>query len=152
MLFVAPDKANIDEMMSMPGTYDGPAIVTSLNIGATSGRYAVWEGIARYFPKFRSVIDRELWTESMSDPLPDGPYPNDVVNSRADRSITLTTPADQEGEGTSGFLGKGTMPIEGWRKLLGSNDESAIVAIDVRLPQKLSTLSPIILDSDRYAK
>jgi hypothetical protein len=152
MLFVAPDKASVDAMIAKPGTYDGPAIVTSLNIGATSGRFQVWEGIARYFPKFGRVIDRSLWQETMTQPLPDGPYPADVITARADRTISLVTPANAGGQGTSGYLGKGSLPVESWWRLLGSNDESALLGIEARLPADLATTAPIILDSDRYAK
>lgn len=152
MLFVAPDRSSIDAMIARPGTYDGPAIVTSLNIGATSGRFQVWEGIARYFPKFGRVIDRTLWQESMAQPLPDGPYPADIINARADRSISLTTPPNAGGQGTAGYLGKGGLPVESWWRLLGSNDEAALLGIEARLPPDLATVVPVILDSDRYAK
>lgn len=127
--------------------FTGPAVVSSFSFGGTSGRFGVWSAITRYFPAKLRLVDRRDWSDTHEQPLPSGPYPTDLIVTRSDRSVRTVTLGGTEGEGTSGYLSRGPLPVIALRQLMGPDDELSLLAVDVRLPVDQHDLATAILDN-----
>lgn len=130
----------------------GPAVQVDLSYGGTSGRYAVANAVARYFPTerdfVREVVEMDRQSGALSiEPLPSKPYPTDVITDRTNKSIRFMTPIHRQGEGTHSWLAPDNDPIEGIRALLKGSDGPDLYGVDVRLPPKLRDLTQVILSS-----
>jgi hypothetical protein len=148
VLIVTPLVLKANELFGeKPIRLSGPAIVSSFSFGGTSGRFEVWRAIGRYFPTALDLVDRQDWSLTHDEPLPTRPYAADIVVTRAVRSIRIVTLSGQDGEGTSGYLSRGPLPIIALRQLMGSNDDTSLLAIDVRLPAGQNELTSPILDN-----
>ncbi|HKX91338.1 MAG TPA: hypothetical protein VJM15_02800 [Sphingomicrobium sp.] len=147
ILVVAPRRLRAEELFGHRVRFRGPAIVASFSDGQTSGRFSVWSAIARYFPQFRHLIDRQDWADIMDGSLPSGPFVHDRIVSRTARSIRLVTPAWREGQGTTGYLAKGNLPVHSMLHLMGSGAETGLLTIDARLSRPQQVLVQAILDN-----
>ena len=134
-----------DFFTDQPIRLSGPAVVSSFSYGGTSGRFTVWSAIARYFPKYGQLIDRQDWEELNGGTLPNSPYPADVILKHSARSIRLVTPSKFDGQGTAGYLSRGPLSVNSLRQLMGTGDETSLLAIDVRLSIAQGHLVDVIL-------
>ncbi len=72
-----------------------------------------------------------------------GPYPQDKLTYKGDRTVEYETPAQTRGLGTHSWLVKNTSPIEGVAMLIGETPD--LVLLSVRLPFDLSRLTSTII-------
>ena len=127
---------------------DGAAMEVDDFDGGASGRYEIAEVIARVFPRYRALADRN-W--GLDTPLPSGPYPKDTLRYRGDTVVEYRTPARTEGLGNfNSRLGKNELPIVGVAILLpgssrSSLDDSHLLRLSVRFPPELARLAPAIV-------
>jgi hypothetical protein len=122
----------------------GPAVELRYSFGGTSGRWAVAQGIARYFPQGRTFL-RENFKGLDVGPLPSGPYPGDALLRRTGSLVRLRTPSRQAGEGTTGHLAPASEPIDGIVMLVANPDGPDLLKVNVRLPRRAPALASIIL-------
>lgn len=127
----------------------GPAIQMSVSVGGTSGRFSVAPVVARYFPRYRSFLRSVTQEMQEMDPgfrsFPTGGFRTDIINRRTPTYLRFTTPARRTGEGAQSRLLPGNLPIEGFRKIVGSTEEPDMLSADVRLPVNQSDLIEVIL-------
>ncbi|HET7281373.1 MAG TPA: hypothetical protein VFI67_03540 [Sphingomicrobium sp.] len=145
-MLITPERHRADEFFSEKlVAITGPAVQISYSLAGTSGRLDVMPVIARYFPRYKPFL-REMKKLNLDfGPLPKGPYRFDVINKRTQDFVRFTTPPWREGEGTNSRLVPSNLPIDGIRKIVGSNDEPDLVSAEVRLPPNLTSLTDIIL-------
>lgn len=122
----------------------GPAVEISYEYGGTSGRWAVANAIARYFPDQRGFIGDKNFQGLDVALLPTGPFPSDVMRSRTANSVRLVTPPDVEGMGTSGLLSPADDPVQGMVELISTSDGPDLLTSNARLPRNLTKLWPVI--------
>jgi len=126
----------------------GPAIYIATTDAETSGRFEVAITAARLFPKSTLEFVGGIKSEDIVPPKDweVKPFPADQLHYLSDRAVEFTTPARQDGLGTTGMLRASTLPVRG---LVALNPEPKIEAeldVDVRLPAQLSDLTQPILD------
>lgn len=146
-LMVGPQE--IDRAGGIPVT--GPAVVLSVRYCLTSGRVDVAQAIARVFPAYGSFLTevREM-TLLPADFFPSGPYPADKLTYKSKAVVEYRTAAEAEGLGTqSALMKKNGSPIEGVAILIGAPPD--LLLLSVRLPGKLSSLTPAIVRQAEFA-
>jgi hypothetical protein len=137
------------ELRGNDGHLAGPAVQATLLDGGTSGRFAVAALVKRVLPAFRWYADElenglRLMEEPFA-PLPSGPYPQDTLVYRSDRTIEYSTPARAEGLGTLSRLSASGGPIVGAAGILSNPDINAW-RLALRLPKRLAHLRRPIVD------
>jgi hypothetical protein len=122
----------------------GYGVELAYDYGGTSGRWAVAEAIARYFPRHRSFIQQNFQGLEVG-PLPSGPYPHDLFTRRTDKLVQYTTPPLINGGGTEWVLAPSGEPIEGLSMLVNESDGPDLLRVKVRLPHVSRALATVIL-------
>jgi hypothetical protein len=114
-LLVTPQPLNKADIFS--GSWSGiggPGIQVTVSEGQTSGRFDVARVIARVFPKekefLQSVINEKI--EPSSD-FPIGPYPDDKLVYKGEKTVEYHTPPNAKGLGTMSRLRVDDLPIDG---------------------------------------
>ena len=120
------------------------AVVLIYRDGGTSGRWAVAEAIARYFPEHRNFI-RTNFQGLEIGPLPAGPYPQDRIIRRTSALVRFVTPPYRKGEGTSGYLSPNADPVDGIVKLIADPDGPELIEANVRIRRAPTALVSAIL-------
>jgi hypothetical protein len=127
---------------------NGPAVyVRSLHAG-TSGRFPVAIVAARLFPKIAHTFIERIKAEDI-EPANDfdvKSYPTDQLNYLSDRVVEFTTPAGQDGFGTTGTLRASALPIRGVVRLNLEAETDSLQEIVLRLPAGLSDMASPILE------
>jgi hypothetical protein len=143
-LLVAPS-GNLQNALDTPLT--GSAVVATLDLGGTSGRFAVAKYSARLFPQVEQAFIAGVIAEGIEpkENFPSGPYPADRTTYKNARLIEFETPANQDGLGTSDRLQKNSLPIIGMAKLEDSPDGPDFFLLTVRLPAGQAALAPAIV-------
>ena len=145
MVIVTPDvREPLDLIGPAPGIA-GPGVSVSLMFGETSGRFAVANAIARYFPGYRAFARRVSREGVRDEPLPAGPWAADEIERRGPNEVRFKTPAGSRGAGTSSLFAPQGGAVSGAVVLLPA-DEPDLVAIRVRLPDDMTDLSLAIID------
>lgn len=125
---------------------DGPAIDLYHVTHDFSGRYTIFEVMARVFPAYREYAST-FWGDDT--PLPMGPYPGDTLTYRSRRIVEYYTPAYTEGLGNAhSLLGKTELPIRGAAIVQPRPDIPGhydVVLLSVRVTPQLNGLVPIII-------
>jgi hypothetical protein len=135
-LYVAPHPVDIAKLRLADSV-----IELSRRLGGTSGRFAVAEVIARVFPADRAFTRHVMKGDEVSFPV--GPYPEDKLTYKGNRTVEYETPAQTSGLGTRSWLLKNDSPIDGVAMLIGKTPD--LVLLSVRLPSGLSGLTPTIV-------
>lgn len=146
VLIITPEVRHSKEFFGdHPFSTKGPAVEAIYSNGGTSGRFAVGNAIARYFPAHRDFIRQnpDLWEFA---PLPKGPFPADLLKRRSSELVQFTTPSAAKGMGTASYLAPSVRPIEGFVKLLPVPDGPDLWVVDARLPAEQSGLTSTILE------
>lgn len=136
----------VDFFGDKPFTTPGPAVLLEYTYGGTSGRWGVAKAIARYFPEHLDFIHNNFNGLEVG-PLPDGPSATDVVHYETNTVVRFTTPPDELGQGTEGFLAPDTRPVKGFVALILKPDGPDLLTVDVRLPLRTEALTAEILDT-----
>jgi hypothetical protein len=142
-LMVAPGrKLSLDT-----GPLVGPGVVATLDLGGTSGRFAVAKYAARLFPKeARAFIDSVI-AEGIEPKanFPSGPYPADKLTVKGPLLVEYETPPMKDGIGASDRLQKNASPIVGVAKLEQSSDGPNLFLLSIRLPANQVGLAQAIM-------
>jgi hypothetical protein len=145
-LLVAPS-GNLQSMADSPLPLTGSAVVATLDLGGTSGRFAVAKYSARLFPKEEQAFIAGVIAEGVEpkENFPSGPYPADKTTYKTARLVEFETPANTDGLGTSDRLQKNSLPIAGMATLKDSPDGPDFFLLTVRLPANQAALAPAII-------
>ena len=122
----------------------GNAVELTYQTGGTSGRWAVAEAIARYFPKYRNFIRHNFQGLDVG-PLPSGPYRHDIFSRRGDTLVRYTTPPLTKGAGTDWQLAPSAQAVRGLAMLVNDTGGPDLLRLNVRLPDKTGALTQAIL-------
>lgn len=143
-LLVAPS-GNLQNAMNAP--LIGPAVVATLDLGGTSGRFEVAKYSARLFPQVEQAFIAGVIAEGIEpkENFPVGPYPADKTTYKNVRLIEFETPANADGLGTSDRLQKNSLGIVGMAKLEDASDGPNFFLLTVRLPADQAALAPAIV-------
>jgi hypothetical protein len=149
-LFLAPRPIHDFSM----GGLEGPAIEINHITSENSGKIEIAEIMERVFPAYRAFATSVL--KGMDLPIPDGPYPKDILIHKSKTIAEYTTPAQTEGLGNTGsWLGKNGLPINGAAILvsrpLAERYGPDLVLLSVRLPRDLAHLTPVIIRQTELA-
>ena len=147
-LVVAPQPLSFNRILGEGATLRGPVVLSTYTFGGTSGRWAVVEMIARYFPGHHAFIQEVRDMGFDLGTLPTGPHRGDRIVSRTPTEIRLITPPGRRGEGTSFRLTPNHEPVESLIILHPASDMDAST-VTIRLPRALAGLSPAILQQAR---
>jgi len=145
ILFIAPGKLDVVELVTRPSAVAGPLIQMTDSIGDTSGRFAVARIIARAFPTARDFVQRVIAEGLLpANDFPFGPYPTDKLTYRSDHVVEYETPPNAQGLGTQSRLEPGEQPIRGAEVLYGP--EPSLASLAIRVPPNQADLVPIIIN------
>ena len=116
----------------------GPAVIKSVSLGDTSGRFRVARIGARIFPGARAFVER-VRRESISDPKDYvfAPWPSDRIVRLSEFAVSYMTPPGANGLGTAFGLGPRREPVFGLVFLtnVDGGDGPVLEGISVRLDQ-----------------
>ncbi|WP_156930335.1 hypothetical protein [Sphingomonas jaspsi] len=148
LLIVTPDAIPTERLFDSDAAgIAGPAVVAAYSIGGTSGRFAVIDAIARYFPSKRAFVDQSRADELVeASDIPSGPYPGDIIVSRSPTSIRLVTSAGKTGAGTASRLSPGPLSIDVLHTIVDEGDDPTLLSVWVRLPKDQRDLALPIFD------
>jgi hypothetical protein len=121
----------------------GAAVEIVQRDGSTSGRWAVADVVAGYFPD-RMAFARRQVAEGLMDSLPAGPSPADTTSRASAGPLFFRTAAGAEGLGTREALGPDEQTVSGAVFLSGGEDPD-MLQVNVRLPQAMATLEQAIV-------
>lgn len=144
-LYVTPEAVDAAELFSSDWRgFAGSAIQVSVSEGDTSGRFEVAKVIARVFPAEQQFV-RNVIAEGIepASSFPSGPYAQDKLTYRGQRTVEFETPPEVQGLGTQSRLLANPEPIRGVAILFG--EEPNLVLISARLPKADRDLAPIII-------
>jgi len=110
--------------------------------GASNGRLAVAEVIARLFPAWQWFADDLVRRESRP-PFPPGPYAADKVTRKTDSIVEYQTIPNDHGLGNRGWLDANASPVDGVAILTGSTPD--LLMLNLRLPREQQSLGPVIV-------
>jgi hypothetical protein len=144
-LFLSPQPIQ-HELSGWKGL-DGPAIALNHITSENSGKFIIAEVMARVFPAYKAFATRVL--QGLEAPLPEGPFPKDVLIHKSRTIVEYTTPAQANGLGNfNSWLGNNDLPIQGAAMIVyapdGPNDPNLLI-LSVRLPRDLARLTPVII-------
>lgn len=125
----------------------GSAVVATMDIGGTSGRFEVAKYSARLFPQVEQAFIASVIAEGIEPKkdFPSGPYVNDKTTYKTDRLVEFETPANKAGLGTSDRLQKNAQPVYGMASLTDSADGPNFFLVTIRLPAAQAKLAPAII-------
>jgi hypothetical protein len=128
------------------GSLTGPAVVATLNVGGTSGRFVVAKYAARLFPRAARAFIEGVIAEGIEpkENFPSGPYPADKLTIKNLRLVEYETPAMKDGLGTD-RLQKNASAVVGVAKLEQSDDGPNLFLISIRLPANQAGLAASII-------
>lgn len=129
-LIVAPRPIPFGPLTRSSGA--GPRVEVSVRHGGTSGRFAVADAIARYFPAYLDFASTVVAMGFDMAPLPSGPYPADRITRLSAAAISFYTPPNRSGEGTGGVIPHHEFGTTGAIVLSGPDDEPDLHRILVR--------------------
>lgn len=140
-IFVWPERQR--KFLRSPMHWRGSGIELAIRDGGTSGRWAVADAIARYFPAYRGFLTSAF--EGLDrGPLPSGPYPRDRLGRHGASFVRYTTPPHAKGEGTEWTFAPSADPLEGLAMLSGPTSEPNLLNVRVRLPARDRDLAEVI--------
>lgn len=122
--------------------FTGSAIEVFDFDGASNGRLAVAEVIARLFPAWQSFADDLVKRESRP-PFPPGPYAADRITRKSDSIVQYQTIPNDHGLGNRGWLLANASPVDGVAILTGSTPDLRM--LNLRLPREQQSLVPVIV-------
>jgi hypothetical protein len=122
--------------------FAGSAIEVFSFEGASNGRFAVAEVIARLFPAWQWFADDLVQRESRP-PFPPGPYAADKVTRKSDSIVEYQTIPNDHGLGNRGWLDANASPVDGVAILTGSTPD--LLMLNIRLPREQQSLTPVIV-------
>lgn len=122
--------------------FAGSAIEVFSFEGASNGRFAVAEVIARLFPAWQWFADDLVKRESRP-PFPPSPYAADKITRKSDSIVEYQTIANDHGLGNRGWLDANASPVDGVAILTGSTPDLRM--LNVRLPREQQSLVPVIV-------
>jgi hypothetical protein len=107
---------------------NGPAVINTVAIGETSGRYYAVKISARIFPRARAYAEsvREIGADDPNNYV-FAPWPADRLNYLSDFKVTYVTPARADGLGTQIGLVPAGEPILGLVYFSDGEDDSPYV-------------------------
>jgi hypothetical protein len=124
----------------------GSGVELAYGYGGTSGRWAVAEAIARYFPKHGNFIEQNFKGLEVGR-LPSGPYPHDTFSRRTDTLVRYTTPPLTKGAGTVWVLAPAAQSVQGLTMLVRNPDGPDLLRVNIRLPEADRRLAEIVLEN-----
>ena len=131
----------------------GPAVELSLLSGENSGRDQVAEVFSRLFPFKRAFIRGVAAEYDVPPRYPRGPFPGDRTIRRSKAEVDYITPPHRNGMGTyESRLQPGPEPIVGTAMLAQVQGVDSVVILNIRLPQHLRALCPVILHAAAAAQ
>ena len=110
--------------------------------GASNGRFAVAEVIARLFPAWQWFADDLVQKESRP-PFPPGPYAADKITRKSDSIVEYQTIPNDHGLGNRGWLDANASPVDGVAILTGSTPD--LLMLNIRLPREQQSFVPVII-------
>ncbi|HEY0085230.1 MAG TPA: hypothetical protein VGB65_04890 [Allosphingosinicella sp.] len=145
-LLITPERhGSADLLGRAKGVTKGPAVAVGVTYGFTSGRFEVARSITRLFPRHQDFVREVQALDIDTAPLPNRPYPADALVRLSGEAIAFTTPANQQGLGTTHFLLPARDAISGLVILL-PEEEMSMLELSVRLPRKDRALERPILE------
>ena len=144
-LFVTPEPSDADRWWKERKKFTGPTIEIAAHNSGASGRFQVAEVIARVFPARRAWAE-EIGVGFESFELPKGPHPADILKTIDRNTVEFTTPPNEQGLGTDGWIEPSSLPIRGAAYLNSAPDA---FVLSVRLPKKFDGLVPGIIQQFR---
>jgi hypothetical protein len=148
-LIVAPQRIRPgDFLRAKPRRLTNGAIEVGYSYGATSGRLAVAEAIARYFPARPDFITKtkKLFEFDIFGSLPAGPHRNDYIVERSKDYVRIVNPPRRAGAGTERLISPSDEPVVGIRRLIDSQDGPDLLSVNVRVQGNMP-LTNLILSS-----
>ena len=143
-LFVSPERVDTIDPLSIRNVgFRGPVVELSRRYGGTSGREFVAEVISRVFPAY-TTFAKSVAHGPPAIKFPSGPYPDQVIY-RAKSIVEFETPAQTRGLGTRFTVKPNGSPIDGVAIVIGDVEEPDVLLVSVRLPAKLQSLAPAII-------
>ncbi|HEX4303976.1 MAG TPA: hypothetical protein VHZ78_14355 [Rhizomicrobium sp.] len=145
ILFVTPSAHSAADLMQLGTRFGGPAIQLSTSLGDTSGRFAVAEISARYFPARRKFVDSVI-AEGIKPAAAFvfAPFPADRFIRRTPRLVEVETPAHALGMGTTNRLAPDALPIRSIAAI-GEGDAPDVTVLIAKLAPEQRELLPAIL-------
>jgi hypothetical protein len=125
----------------------GPGVELVIRDGGTSGRFDVAAVAARFFPDLMHDFIQRVKGENLlqTGPFDPKPYPHDEIVQITPRMLEFSTPANQDGFGTEGFL-KSDQRVKGLVALSEPLKEPTLSVLRVRLPATQSALSASLIE------
>lgn len=147
-ILVTPERHSAQELYNGALRLKGLAVQASTTSSETSGRFHVAKVAARLFPDQKrfveAIISEDIFPRS---DFPIGPAPHDVITRRNDGDVEFTTPAGEQGSGTSSFLVPSDLPIDGVAIL--SKPDNDLLELFIRLPVEMRFTAPAIIEQAR---
>jgi hypothetical protein len=153
-LFVVPQKMGDNILDRFQRLKNGPAIIRSVSIGDTSGRFAVAHIAARLFPTARNFVEavRGEGIDSEEN-YKFVPWPEDHVKYLSEFVVSFTTSKGRRGAGTESGLIPNSDPISGLIMANGIGDNidhsgdatsPYLLTLTVRFPESDADVYPAI--------
>jgi hypothetical protein len=144
ILFVTPSAHSAADLMQRGTRFVGPAIQVATSLGGTSGRFAVAQIMARYFPGRRKFVDAVI-AEGIepAGAFVFGPFPADRFIRHSARLVEVETPAHVLGLGTTNRLAPDALPIRSIAVVGEGTVPNATVLIVKLLPEDRDLLPAI---------
>jgi hypothetical protein len=153
-LFVVPQRMGDNILDRFQRLKNGPAIIKSISIGDTSGRFAVAHIAARLFPAARKFVEtvRGEGIDS-GETYKFVSWPEDHIEYLAEFVVSFTTSRGRSGAGTESGLTPNSDPISGliMANGIGDNidhsgdaDSPYLSMLTVRLPESDADVYPAI--------
>jgi hypothetical protein len=141
-LYISPTP--IDTTKFLGGlTYQGPVIALVHTLASTSGMFSVAELVARVFPAYSQLPKSLMEQYPTMTPFTFGPYPKDTLTYKSKSIVEFHTPAQVDGLGTSAWVTKNVLAIDGVAIIIEPEFDSLLLS--VRLPPGLAGLKSAIV-------
>jgi hypothetical protein len=117
-------------------------------LGGTSGRFSAATYAARLFPARAATFIQKVKDEGVVPPsdLEPEPYPMDTLRNLSDLVVEFTTPPNNRGLGTDGYLNPSQHAISGIAVLDVSDPQSPNLSIlRMRLEAKAEQMEHVLL-------
>jgi hypothetical protein len=153
-LFVVPVRMGDNILDRFQRMKNGPAIIKSVSIGETSGRFKVAHIAARIFPTARKFVEAVKGEGIDSgEHYMSFPWPEDHIKYLSEFVVSFTTPRERNGAGTESGLIPNSDPISGLIMANGIGDNIAhpgdidapfLLMLTVRLSESDADVYPAI--------
>jgi hypothetical protein len=125
----------------------GPAVVSQLTQGESSGRFHVAIVATQLFPVVGSEFIRRVRQEHLisDSSFEVERYPGDWLQYLSDRFVQYSTPANSPGLGTEGMFAMSDLPVRGLTILNLQAETVSLTEVRVRLPPGLNSVEEMIM-------